>query len=174
MPTAACAAREGRHAESFGELADSCQRTLRLRPRLSRALGPCVLHGATHSSCWAIGRAARTAPGARDRLRTALCALGLAHVAADDVVVGRPGGGAHRSPQSRRVRKQRATRTSWSAIHTCSDRCAGRLGRPHAALRRRGAASAVGDSRRACPRRLDHRHPVNILELILALARPSR
>jgi len=77
--------------ESFGELADRLsEHTLRLRPRLSRALGPCVL----------LRRDALELLGPLDEqleLRPALeidfaqrCVLsGLAHVAADDVVVGR-------------------------------------------------------------------------------------
>src|ERR1019366_6192394 len=78
-------------AEDIARLADSlAERTLRLRPRLSRAVGPCVY----------VRRDALELVGSLDEqldLRWALevdftqrCLLsGLAHVAADDVVVGR-------------------------------------------------------------------------------------
>jgi len=82
---------EGRPAEDLSKLAGGlAEHTLRLRPRLNRAIGPCVY----------VRREALELVGTLDELldlqsalevdfaqRCLLC--GLAHVAADDVVVGR-------------------------------------------------------------------------------------
>jgi glycosyltransferase involved in cell wall biosynthesis len=85
---------EGRQQEDFAKLGENlAEHTLRLRPSLSRMVGPCVY----------VRREALELVGALDEeldLRSALevdfaqrCLLtGLAHVAADDVVVGRLAG----------------------------------------------------------------------------------
>ena len=165
---------EDRPEEDFAQLADSlAEHTLRLRPRLSRAVGPCVY----------VRREALELVGPLDEeldLRWALevdfaqrCLLsGLAHVAADDVVVRAARAGARTSSTERRRRSCR--RCCSSAIHTCQSRPrsadSGVLTRALEAARGPRPRLWVTLDARALDGAVTGTQ-VHILELILALAR---
>jgi glycosyltransferase involved in cell wall biosynthesis len=83
--------REGPPEEDFAELAEGLSRhTLRLRPRLSRAVGPCVfLRRDALELLGPLDESLALTPALEIDFAQRGVVSGLAHVAADDVVVGR-------------------------------------------------------------------------------------
>jgi glycosyltransferase involved in cell wall biosynthesis len=166
--TALALSDEDRPAEDLVKLADSlAEHTLRLRPRLNRAVGPCVY----------VRRDALELVGPLDEgldLRSALevdfaqrCLLsGLAHVAADDVVVERlapdPGTAADEPPARLRVRYPYLLESRELAA-------SGVLTRALEAARRPRSRLGVTLDARALDGAVTGTQ-VHILELILALA----